>query len=153
MGEGRRERNNVGDGRGEIKKRIFLNATRDNKKKNSIYLSGVGKRTTRKLRATQAEVLNQYSVPPVFYIRRRPHTKSRSGWRYAAKTTGESKKNLHASSASFSMSLYSSTIQPLCASALLKMTYKLFENDIKLKTKVRYTIKNLFCCSLLRLEL
>ena len=40
MGEGRRERNNVGDGLGRNKKEDFLNATRDGKKKSYLYPSG-----------------------------------------------------------------------------------------------------------------
>ena len=58
MGEGRREINNVGDGLRRNKGEDFLNATRDNKKKNSLYLSGFGERANKNLRATQAEALN-----------------------------------------------------------------------------------------------
>lgn len=47
-----------------------------------------------------------------------------------------------ASLASFSMSLYSSTVPLLRASALLKKTSKLSENNIELEIKVRYTIRN-----------
>ena len=47
----------------------------------------------------------------------------------------------HASNVSFSMSLYPSILHPLCASALLKKTSKLPENNIELGIKARYTIK------------
>lgn len=40
------------------------------------------------------------------------------------------------------MSLYSSIVHLLRASALLKKTSKLSENNIELEIKVRYTIKN-----------
>ena len=56
----------MGDGLRRNKEEDFLNATGDNKKKNSLYLSGLGERANRNLRATQAEVLNQYSVSPIF---------------------------------------------------------------------------------------
>ncbi len=57
---------------------------------------------------------------------------------------------LHRSNASFSMSLYSSILHLLCASALLKETSKFSVNDTKLEIIARYTIKNPSCRSAFR---